>query len=289
MSIPTKRYPLLGLLLGLCLGLGTAPYAQVTLGGGTGAGGAASAWGSITGTLSAQTDLQTALTARLPLAGGTMTGALLFSTDNTLDIGASGATRPRLGYFRTGVFVQAASVNDVTELSSSGLTVRTNATGQVLGTYANSGVAQIALGALGYVSWQSTNRVDAGSVDLSLFRGGANTLDLRNLTNAQRLNIGNTFTDATHREDLSLYFSSNIAHVGTTTTGGTARAIQLDYGGTTTAAISIPITSGDLTFGGVLAPTGYKSSDGTAGATTTCTIVGLTSITVKNGLITGCS
>lgn len=33
----------------------------------------------------------------------------------------------------------------------------------------------------------------------------------------------------------------------------------------------------------------YKSSDGTSGATTTCTIVGLTSITVKNGLITGCS
>lgn len=33
----------------------------------------------------------------------------------------------------------------------------------------------------------------------------------------------------------------------------------------------------------------YKSSDGTSGATTTCTIVGLTSITVKDGLITGCS
>lgn len=34
---------------------------------------------------------------------------------------------------------------------------------------------------------------------------------------------------------------------------------------------------------------GYKSSDGTAGATTTCTIASITSITVKNGLITGCS
>lgn len=38
----------------------------------------------------------------LPLAGGTMTGALLF-TDNTLDIGASGATRPRTGYFGTSI------------------------------------------------------------------------------------------------------------------------------------------------------------------------------------------
>jgi hypothetical protein len=38
---------------------------------------------------------------KLPLAGGTMTGAILFSTDNTIDIGASGATRPRTGYFGT--------------------------------------------------------------------------------------------------------------------------------------------------------------------------------------------
>lgn len=33
----------------------------------------------------------------------------------------------------------------------------------------------------------------------------------------------------------------------------------------------------------------YLSSDGTAGATTTCTILSITAITVKNGLITGCS
>lgn len=37
-------------------------------------------WGSITGTLSSQTDLQSALDAKLPLAGGTMTGQLV--TDN---------------------------------------------------------------------------------------------------------------------------------------------------------------------------------------------------------------
>ena len=41
-------------------------------------------------------------TAYLPLAGGTLTGALLW-TDNTYDIGASGATRPRTGFFGTSV------------------------------------------------------------------------------------------------------------------------------------------------------------------------------------------
>lgn len=44
-----------------------------------GSGGAS--WGSITGTLSAQTDLQSALDAKLNLAGGTMTGALVNSTN----------------------------------------------------------------------------------------------------------------------------------------------------------------------------------------------------------------
>jgi len=36
-------------------------------------------------------------------SGGTLTSALLFSADNTIDIGAAGATRPRTGYFGTSV------------------------------------------------------------------------------------------------------------------------------------------------------------------------------------------
>jgi hypothetical protein len=43
-----------------------------------------------------------------PTSGGTLTGALLF-TDNTLDIGAAGATRPRTGYFGTSLVVGAGS------------------------------------------------------------------------------------------------------------------------------------------------------------------------------------
>lgn len=39
----------------------------------------------------------------LPTTGGTMTGAILFSSDNTIDIGANGATRARTGYFGTSV------------------------------------------------------------------------------------------------------------------------------------------------------------------------------------------
>ncbi len=51
-----------------------------------------------------ETSLELKATAAnyLPLAGGTMVGNLIF-TDNTYDIGASGATRPRTGYFGTSV------------------------------------------------------------------------------------------------------------------------------------------------------------------------------------------
>jgi hypothetical protein len=62
-------------------------------------GGGSVAWGGITGTLSDQTDLQTALDAKLDLAGGTMTGGLtlsatgiIFSDATTLTTAPAGST-----------------------------------------------------------------------------------------------------------------------------------------------------------------------------------------------------
>jgi hypothetical protein len=52
----------------------------------------------------------------LPLSGGTMTGNLLF-TDNTSDIGASGATRPRTGYFGTSVVSPLVTASSITTAS----------------------------------------------------------------------------------------------------------------------------------------------------------------------------
>jgi hypothetical protein len=63
------------------------------------AGGGSVAWGAITGTLSSQTDLQTALDDKLALAGGTMTGGLtlsatgiIFSDSTTLTTAPAGST-----------------------------------------------------------------------------------------------------------------------------------------------------------------------------------------------------
>lgn len=66
----------------------------------------------------------------LPLSGGTMTGHLLF-TDNSSDVGASGATRPRTGYFGTSVLAplfNAATGFQVAGAATSGNYLRGNGT-----------------------------------------------------------------------------------------------------------------------------------------------------------------
>ncbi|QQS59198.1 tail fiber domain-containing protein [Candidatus Peregrinibacteria bacterium] len=55
----------------------------------SGSGGESATWGSITGTLSSQSDLNTALNDRLSLSGGTMTGQLLLSGNPTSAFGAA--------------------------------------------------------------------------------------------------------------------------------------------------------------------------------------------------------
>lgn len=55
----------------------------------------------------------------LPLTGGTLTGNLLFSADNTKDIGASGATRPRTIYLGTSAIIGATGTDGKVTLNRS--------------------------------------------------------------------------------------------------------------------------------------------------------------------------
>ncbi len=61
--------------------------------------------------------LSSALSSYLALAGGTMAGSILF-TDNTYDIGASGATRPRSLYLGTSLKVPSADITKISNLSN---------------------------------------------------------------------------------------------------------------------------------------------------------------------------
>lgn len=80
--------------------------------------------------------------------------------------------------------------------------------------------------------------------DTLLYRDAANTLALRNGTNAQTFNVYNTFTDASNNESLQLTWDSNIARVQTLSSGtGSSRSLYvlpknaLGLGDTSTARI----------------------------------------------------
>lgn len=63
----------------------------------------------------------------------TITDHLLAPTDNTYDIGASGATRPRSGYFGTSVFVGASNTKQILSNASEELTLSSSAgTGSIM-------------------------------------------------------------------------------------------------------------------------------------------------------------
>ena len=98
-------------ILALILALTTTAFGS----GYFGAGGSSSAatWGSITGTLSSQTDLQTSLSGKVDSTGSsisttlTMAGSsganFLWTTDGAGRIGGGAINRPNEGYFKTSV------------------------------------------------------------------------------------------------------------------------------------------------------------------------------------------
>lgn len=101
----------------------------------------------------------------------------------------------------------------------------------------------------------------ASATDVALYRDAASVLAQRVATTAQTFRLYNTWTDASNYERLGLTWATNVIRIGAANAGtGTARVMTLDYGGTTTAAISVPITSGAVTFGGQVAtPAGTTS------------------------------
>lgn len=117
----------------------------------------------------------------LPLAGGTMTGDILFNADNTIDIGASGATRPRRGFFGTEV---------VSPLFTGALTGAASANVLKAG---DTMTGLLTLAAVGVSFGSSVLLLDA-----------ANIIAQRNGVNIQTFRNYRTFTDASNYERLSL-------------------------------------------------------------------------------------
>lgn len=89
----------------------------------------------------------------------------------------------------------------------------------------------------GDINFQSTFAVTGGNVDLIVARDAANTLAIRNSTNAQTLRLYNTYTDASNYERGFKRFASNVLEIGVEVAGtGTARNMDLLNAGVSTAS-----------------------------------------------------
>lgn len=159
------------------------------------------------GTLSS-TNAQAALdeldTEKLAITGGTMTGNLLF-TDNTLDIGANGATRPRTGYF--GTSINSPLVNGLT-ITNNGTNTLNITAGKTLTVQDNVTIT----GALGTGAYATI----ANYLPLA---GGTMT---GKMVSAGRSEVAKTYTPATGSQTVALDCSVNNMHVITGHADGTA-------------------------------------------------------------------
>jgi hypothetical protein len=124
---------------------------------------------------------------------------LIFGTDNTYDIGASGATRPRTGYFGTSVVTPALTVSGLTSgrvpfASSGGLLADdadlTFATDTLTATkHAGPSAAACSTIAYGFTGDADTGLCSTGADTLGLRAGGTNRLTISTSAITSTLNI----------------------------------------------------------------------------------------------------
>lgn len=190
-------------------------------------------------------------TIYLPKAGGTMTGALLF-TDNTIDIGAAGATRPRTGYFGTSVVAPLFTGN---------------LTGNVTGTVTGG---------------SSLNVLKAGDTMTGALLFTDNTVDI-GAAGATRPRTGYFGTSV-----VAPLFTGNVTGNVTGTVTGAASLNLLLTGGTLTGALLFTDNTLDIGAAGATRPrTGYFGTSVVAPTFTgnlTGTVTGAASL---NLLLTG--
>ena len=158
----------------------------------------------------------------------------------------------------------------------------------------NAGVAggtQVHLAVSSELGWTTGSSVATGTYDLRLARDAANTLALRNSTNAQAFNVYNTYTDASNYERGVFDWSTNAnwLTVGTVKAGtGTNRGIVLNsatnivaWGGTTSSFPAIKRNAAAINFR--LADDSADAAITASTITTSSTTLHTTSVALSNG------
>lgn len=111
----------------------------------------------------------------------------------------------------------------------------------------------------GFVGWSANAAGASMSIDVFLARDAANTLALRNGTNAQAFRVYNTYTDGSNYERGGVRWSSNVLRIGTETAAGTGtqRDVIFDRNGTA----YLQFTSNQITAFDDFIPNSNNASD----------------------------
>lgn len=194
-----------------------------------------------------QTGAAASVTAPLTLSSGTIT-----TSQPILDLSqtwnASGVTFTGLKFNATSTASASASL--LLDLQVGGTSkFKVDKTGA--GTFAGavSGASYIAAGSYlqagtGLALPSTSGWIQIGS-DTTLTRDAANTLALRNTTNAQTFRVYNTYTDASNYERFAVTWSSDVAYARAQNAGtGSARLFVPVTGSTTVDALPAAATAG---------------------------------------------
>lgn len=171
-------------------------------------------------------------------------GNFITAADNTVDIGASGATRPRSIYVGT----QFLGV-----IGSAGTPSYSFAADPDTGIFSTADQLKFATGGTqrAFIDSGNGGRIccyqlafDPSSSDVLLQRDAANVLALRNGVNAQAFRLYNTYTDASNWERFNFEWFSNRAKLLTDALGtGTPRPLAIGTQGA--ASLFITTTGSD--------------------------------------------
>lgn len=165
----------------------------------------------------------------------TTSGHLTADADNTYDIGAAGATRPRSLYVGTNITFGGVSLG---ANGSSGAPTYSFSGETTTGIYkTGASTVDISLGGTRSYAFHTTGAYFLSnsmslflgeSSDLVLTRDAANMLAQRNGVNAQAFNIYNTYTNASNYERFEASWGANVLSLRTAAAGtGTQRALWI--------------------------------------------------------------
>lgn len=199
-------------------------------------------------------------------------GHMLWNTDNTLDIGATGATRPRSGYFgtnvtsplftaTTGTITTSQPALNATQTWNAGAVTFTGILANITNTASAAASKLIDLqlastsvfnvtrgGALSLLNDTASITLGSSS-DLIITREAANILAQRNSTTAQTFRVYNTYTDASNYERGVFDWSTTAASLTIgTQKAGTGSSRQLDFMTGSVVRFSVA-ASGNIIFG----------------------------------------